>query len=250
LAERQQTLALAAQREGRSIAFALSLVEASAATDLLALQTEYLQPREIETLSSYRSAQRQSNFALGRWVAKQSILALMPGLDARDVEIASGVFGQPCIRGVPSPPALSLTHTLRGAIAIAAAPGHILGVDLESLAVRHDETFLRSLTPQEEHLLSSVEPPSRAHAGLAWSLKEALSKALRCGFTAPLAVLELKSFDAQDDGSFRALFQNFAQYQGRAWQLGAGAFAIVLPKNTQLELPTTALNAIARLCAG
>jgi len=241
---------LAAQREGQSIAFALSLVEGSAAADLLAAQTEYLHTREIETLSSYRTTQRQSNFALGRWVAKQSILTLLPDLDARDVEIASGVFGQPCVRGIPSPPALSLTHTNRGAIAIAAAPGHVIGIDLENLAVKHDETFLRSLTPHEHALLGGIGSPSSAHAGLVWSLKEALSKALRCGFTAPLPVFELKSFDAHETGGYRALFQNFAQYQGRAWQLGAGAFAIVLPKHTSLELSTTAMDAIARLCAG
>lgn len=250
LAERQQSLLLAAQREGKSIAFALSAVEGSAADDLLASRTLYMHPREVGTLSTYRSAQRQNNFALGRWVAKQSILALLPGLDARDVEIAAGVFGQPCIRGIPSPPALSLTHTTRGAIAIATDPGHIIGVDLESLAVRHDETFLRSLTRYEQELLSGVGSPSTAHAGLAWTLKEALSKALRCGFTAPLPIFELKSFEPHIDGGFRALYQNFAQYQGQAWQLGTGAFAIVLPKQTSLELSTTARDAVARLCAG
>jgi 4'-phosphopantetheinyl transferase len=250
LADRQQTLALDAQREDQSIPFALSLVEGSAAADLLASQASYLHPREVETLSGYRSPQRQSNFALGRWVAKQALLALVPGLKAPEIEIAAGVFGQPCIRGIPSPPALSLTHTHRGAIAIATDPGHIVGVDLESLAVRHDETFLRSLTSREQQLLGGVSPPSTARAGLAWTLKEALSKALRCGFTAPLPVFELKSFDSQGDGGFRALFENFAQYQGRAWQLGAGAFAIVLPKNTSLDLSATAKDAITRLCSG
>jgi len=250
LADRQRALPLSAERDGQRVPFALGLVEGSAASELLDSRADYLHPREIDVLSSYRSAQRQSNFALGRWVAKQALLALAPGTEPRELEIAAGVFGQPCVRGLASPPALSLTHTQRGAIAIASEPGHIIGVDLESLAERHDETFLRSLTAHEQALLSAVGAPDAAPPGLAWTLKEALSKALRCGFTVPLPIFELKSFEPHAAGGFRALFQNFAQYQGRAWQLGAGALAIVLPKNTSLELPPSAKDAIARLCAG
>ncbi len=49
---------------------------------------------------------------------------------------------------------------------------------------------------------------------LLWSLKEALSKALRTGLTVPFALLETTHHLSPVPGGVTAQFANFAQYVG------------------------------------
>ena len=75
-----------------------------------------------------------------------------------------------------------------------------------------------------------------------WCLKEALSKALRCGLTVPLELLAVGSVEPHPIVLW-AGFANFAQYRGLSLVAGDLAAALVLPKTVTLALDTAAWQA-------
>jgi len=62
-----------------------------------------------------------------------------------------------------------------------------------------------------------------------WTMKEALSKALRCGLTVPLNLLEVRAAVLQRDGSLRSEFSNFSQYKCQTWVVSPCVLSIALP---------------------
>lgn len=239
-------MCLQAIRDGEPIPLVLTLVSMQVATRLLERRAEFLHPEELARFAQLCAVRRQHSFVLGRWAAKQGIAAFHPRIAARSIRITSGVFGQPVIEGVPSPPALSLTHSSRCAAALASRAGHPVGVDLETLESEHSAAFDRILVPDERELLHRL--PNRVGLGLLWTIKEALSKVLGCGFTAPVSVLQVSRIDVEPSGGFRALFANFPQFQGRAWSLGGSALCIVCPRHTEVVMSASEQQRVAAVC--
>lgn len=249
------TLRLHAERrtptdlEARRVPLTLAFVPAAHAPELLARAPELLHPAELERLARFRFTRRRHSYVLGRAAAKSALAAFDPKRSPTSVHVAAGVFGQPLVLGVASPPTLSLTHSTRAAAALSIEPGHLAGIDLEDLTLVEPETFERVLSARDEAVLAALAGALPHGAGVVWALKEALSKALCCGFTAPPAVLELSRLEPHPDGGFGALFENFPQYGGRAWPLPDGVLSIVLPKHTRLELSQEQRGQIGALWA-
>jgi 4'-phosphopantetheinyl transferase len=85
---------------------------------------------------------------------------------------------------------------------------------------------------------------------LLWSLKEALSKALRCGLTVPFCLLEVSSL-VRLPGGVRARFENFSQYEGFAFCAAPFSLALVMPHTVRWEgLDEAASSQILRDCLG
>lgn len=68
-----------------------------------------------------------------------------------------------------------------------------------------------------------------------WTVKEALSKALRTGFMSPLEIYELESMKIEAR-CWISEFKNFSQYQGRSFFLGHLIYSLVYPKNINLKV--------------
>ena len=76
---------------------------------------------------------------------------------------------------------------------------------------------------------------------LLWCLKEALSKALRCGLTVPFGLLEVASL-VPLPGGVRARFENFSQYEGIAFCAAPFCLALVMPHTARWEAPDEAAS--------
>ncbi len=153
----------------------------------------WLTAREAAHLATLVHAKRARDWRLGRWAAKQAIVALMAARGDRlrpaQVEVIAAADGAPeaSIRGRPAPLALSISHGDGRAIAAVAPAGVALGCDVEKVEPRA-EAFVRDVfTPREA--LAIGKAGSDAPSGFErdalitelWSAKESALKAARTG---------------------------------------------------------------------
>ena len=185
--------------------------------------------------SRYRGltfARRQESYLLGRLSAKRALGRAFGEANLRRIDIPSGVFDQPLVLyPTREPHEVSLTHNDWGALAIAFPSGHPMGLDLETPAPERLGTILAQLTPSERQW---VEPQPLWLATLAWTAREALSKALRCGLMVSMEVLEVTSPTLLEPGVWQGRFRHFAQYQFTAWRRAGGILALVHPRHSRL----------------
>ena len=194
-----------------------------------------LGPRERAGLSQCRSPLRRLSYLSGRFAARQAVAAYFEGHPKTPFEITAGVFNQPIVRCErQEPPAVTISHAGEFAVAIAHDCGHVMGVDVEQTTSVDDELVETILTAAEQRLLAQVPDHSGALLTAAWTVKEALSKALRCGLTVPFRLLELARVEAAADGSLQSEFVNFTQFKCRTWIRADHVLSIALPRKTAL----------------
>lgn len=157
---------------------------------------EWLAPRERRALSTLRFAKRRHDWRLGRWVAKQALLARCSGQEPAlpSLEILAGHDGAPSafVDGVPFDGSLSLSHRAGWGLAAVAGPDLALGCDLELVEPRSDAFVRDYLTPGEQDALARWPEADRPlGANLAWSGKECALKALRVGLRLDSRAVEI-----------------------------------------------------------
>jgi phosphopantetheine--protein transferase-like protein len=148
--------------------------EARATTD--SATAGILDGTEIAQLEARGNAKRRADRIAGRIAAKKALSALT-GAPPSEISIEQGKSGEPLawIRGQPGP-ALSITHSEGEAVALAVARGRV-GVDMETVVARHPAFAREWFRPEEIARLGEGADALT----LAWSVKEAVLKALGTG---------------------------------------------------------------------
>lgn len=225
--------AFALHAGGRTLSCAMSLV-AAPLEELEAGAPGWLAPDEAALLTKRLAPARRQSLLAGRWAAKNALGLLAPGIAARDMCILPGLFGQP-VAALPGRSNLQVTlaHAGGAALAVAHPESCPMGVDLEHALPEQLGALREQATARERESAAAALPfdePQRLL--LLWCLKEALSKALRCGLTVPFNLLEVASLEPLPGGA-RARFENFAQYEGIAFAAAPFALAVVRPHMAQ-----------------
>jgi len=198
---------------------------------------EFLRASELTYFRQLKSTIRQRQYFLGRQVGKEAISLYLNERNLNGIEISSGVFHQPFVRYRSiDTPALTLSHSADFAVAIAHEPGHIMGIDVEQIDSGKTDVFTRSLTEHEKSLARLTPCEQNLVCNVMWTIKEALSKAIKCGMTIPLEILEVEKLRREGDGSFLAYFKHFGQYKACSWLVPGFALSIALPKRTDLQM--------------
>ncbi|MDV2986284.1 UNVERIFIED_CONTAM: 4'-phosphopantetheinyl transferase superfamily protein [Methylobacteriaceae bacterium AG10] len=238
---RRLRLALDAPRTG-SMQAVLAL--ASAPLDWLdAHRGGFLHGDEEALLTDRLHARRRHGLLIGRYAAKSALAALRPDLDPRALAIRPGVLEQPVLSGAGGENlGISLSHAGPVAVAVAYPEACPMGIDLERIRPANVALLTRQTNAAERRLVAArLDAPEAERLTRLWCLKEALSKALRCGLTVPLELLAVGSAEAGPPG-LGVTFANFAQYRGLSLAAGDLAAALVLPRPPAVTL---ALDAAA-----
>jgi phosphopantetheinyl transferase len=144
---------------------------------LLAVLAE---PERVRGLA-LESPKRKGEWAAGRAAAREALQALVGPLPAH-VFIGQAADGAPEVRGLDHqpPPAISISHGHREAVALAARTGRV-GIDLcdHQDAHRVRRLAARFLAAEECALARTTDDD--ASWSTLWALKEAAAKALRVG---------------------------------------------------------------------
>ncbi|WP_156383828.1 4'-phosphopantetheinyl transferase superfamily protein [Methylobacterium sp. Leaf456] len=213
-----------------------SLTLAAAPLDWLdANSKKFLHPDEVALVTDRLHARRRHGLLVGRYAAKRALAGLHPEIDPRALAVRPGVLEQPVVSGTSVRNlGISLSHAGPVALAVAFPEGCPMGIDVER--VRTDAVpLLVNQSPRAEQLLAArLDGPEPERQMRLWCLKEALSKALRCGLTVPLELLAVGSVEP-DPAGLSAEFTNFAQYRGLSFVGGDLAAALVMPKTVGLE---------------
>ncbi|MER2250949.1 4'-phosphopantetheinyl transferase superfamily protein [Methylorubrum podarium] len=232
---RRLRLALDAPRTG-SMQAVLAL--ASAPLDWLdAHRGGFLHGDEEALLTDRLHARRRHGLLIGRYAAKCALAALRPDLDPRALAIRPGVLEQPVLSGAGGENlGISLSHAGPVAVAVAYPEACPMGIDLERIRPANVALLTRQTNAAERRLVAArLDAPEAERLTRLWCLKEALSKALRCGLTVPLELLAVGSAEAGPPG-LGVTFANFAQYRGLSLAAGDLAAALVLPRPPAVTL--------------
>jgi 4'-phosphopantetheinyl transferase len=187
---------------------------------------------------------------LGRFAAKNALASLVGEEDYRSISIERGIFGQPIVRHQPSIGYdISISHNHRQAVAIAFDAGHPMGIDIEEFEPALYETLLKAVPDEETRFWDRrSENPNPELLLVLWTVKEALSKALRCGMMTPASVLAIESLDRSGSCRYQSVFRNFGQYKALSWLSEGTVISIVLPLHTEIEFEPFQLGNIINRC--
>lgn len=183
----------------------------------------FLTPTELSQLATYDHEQRRWSFLAGRWAAKEAVRARWPNLSPKEFEIlnsaASEDRGRPFVwsAGGDALGHVSISHCRPLASAAFSAAG-ALGVDVERVEQRSVD-FRRTAFTAEEVAWIEGSTSERAPLleTLLWTAKEAVSKCLGVGLSAPLERIRLAL--AQVDP--RDTADQLGHHRGLDWPMGS-----------------------------
>ncbi|NOY00569.1 MAG: 4'-phosphopantetheinyl transferase superfamily protein [Verrucomicrobia bacterium] len=208
----------------------------SSLTELEPQRHQFLSPSESKRWEKIPSDERRFSFLCGRIAAKKALNRLLPSIDPTAIDIEEGVFAQPVVSSTAAHGLqVSISHTGGIAGAIAFPEKHPMGLDIETTCSGEDPTIRSQLTEKEIKIHRELPYADPLGYTVMWTIKESLSKVMKCGLTTPFSVFEID--DINSDGPVHlATFSNFAQYKALSVILNDVALSIVLPKQTDLNL--------------
>jgi 4'-phosphopantetheinyl transferase EntD len=183
-----------------------------------------LTPAELKIAANYTGT-RYNEFVHSRYIAKKAVQQLMPEIPMGNIQVLKGVFEQPVLEvsNCSAVYDVSVSHKDTIAAALVFPQSHPAGIDIDVAVPSNIAALDRMLTPHERQL---GQPKM-----IIYTAKEALSKVMRCGLTAPLHFLEVNSLQ-KEEIFYRGVFTNIPQYQFISFATEAYIITIVFPKNS------------------
>lgn len=206
--------------------------------------SEFLHPEEIAYFKTLQFERRQLSYLLGRFAAKKAVVQCK-NIPLNEILIEYGVFQQPI---VSQPPNLkiqvSYSHCNEHSIAVAFPEGFPMGIDIEEVNIEKQSVIATQLLEAEKNFINDFpqENPTNLFT-LFWTIKEALSKALRTGMMTPFELYAIQKLKKINSHTWSNEFKNFGQYQAISFFLGKVACSIVYPKNSKIIIDTEKLRA-------
>lgn len=196
-------------------------------------RSDFLHSIENGQLLSFPSLERQYSYLLGRYCAKKALGAFLQEQDLWDIEIENGIFDQPVARCSSLENIhVSISHTYQLGAALAFPEICPMAIDMETICASKVAVMRSQMLPGELifHCFYSREAQDTAM----WTAKEALSKALKCGLTVPVPILEIESME-EEQGLVVSYFKNFKQYKAVSFQVESAICSIVFPSTIQIN---------------
>lgn len=203
---------------------------------------DFLHVKEQTYFTSLQYPKRQHSYLLGRFCAKHAIGNYLQNKSLSFTLIENGVFNQPiAYHPLPTDVQISISHSDSMGAALAFPNAHPMGIDLEMITEAHVTTIKSQLTlieKQKAALFSENEPMIFT---LLWTVKEALSKALKCGFMISFELFEIEEMK-QKENYVESSFKHFQQFKAISFPLAETICSLVYPTGTHLLFDIEALQ--------
>ena len=163
---------------------------------------DWLTANERTRLANFRFDKRRHDWLLGRWTAKQALMAVAALSDPSRIEIASADDGAPLPRldDRPFAAAISLSHSNDRAFCTVALDRTELGCDVELVEPRGTAFVETYFTNTESERITNADKHCRdLLTTMIWSAKESVLKALRIGLAADTRSVEVIPDDRRPD---------------------------------------------------
>ncbi|MCT4598811.1 MAG: 4'-phosphopantetheinyl transferase superfamily protein [Vallitalea sp.] len=146
---------------------------------------------ELNQIAKYHVSKRKMQYILGRYAMKTAVNNLISHNNM--IEIGYGLLGYPIVSRTNQAIEITLSHCENEAIAIAFNKDIMLGIDIEKINIERQDV-LEKVTTNREHIINEkINLPSITFMTLIWTAKEALSKAIKTGFTVDMEIFQVKN---------------------------------------------------------
>jgi 4'-phosphopantetheinyl transferase len=214
--------------------------------ELVNTRSQFLHSEELHYFDTLAHSKRQYSYLLGRYCSKQALSIYNPTLDSTSVLIRKGIFEQPVVYYPnQSNIQISISHTNTLGAALVFPENHPMGIDVETICPEKIATLQLQCNPVEQALLSNhtVYTDQAVQLTLLWTVKEALSKVLKCGFTMSLDLLEISTLFSQQNFTI-CYYKHFSQYKAASFIMNDSVCSIVLPRNTRFDIELRIIKAM------
>ena len=212
--------------------------------DLKEKREQFLHPEELAYFDTLRFERRQKSFLLGRYCAKQAISKYLGDTEMRQFTIRHGVFEHPIVKHLSNKEVqISISHSDEYGGAIAFPEEHPMAIDLEKINPKRTEVIQTQCTQDELRLIQSLQIPDMTQMTILWTVKEALSKALKCGLMTPFKIFEVRDLMPKSD-CLVWTFKKFAQYKAVSFIISNTACSIVMPQKTEVVIHVKELKGL------
>ncbi|MBU6398866.1 MAG: 4'-phosphopantetheinyl transferase superfamily protein [Verrucomicrobia bacterium] len=199
--------------------------------ELLAGSARFLHPEEQELFATLKFERRQLSYLTGRFCAKHAIRLLRPDLSLSAIAIHPGVFQQPIVCADGLAPQISISHAADWGAALAFPEEHPMAIDIEEIKEERAGVVRSQVTDAEYGLVTPLAQDEIRALTLLWTVKEAMSKVIRCGMMTPFTLFEVGSAERAGP-AIVCTFPNFAQYKTTTYWACGLAITLVSPKNS------------------
>lgn len=207
---------------------------------LKGIHADFLHPQELSYFKELLYLKRQYSYLIGRYCAKQALVTYAPQHPLAASYIKAGVFDQPVLYSPYHPNIqVSISHTNSMGAALVFPEAHPMAIDIETVSLETLSVLQTQMTPTETVLASTIFKDASFGLTMLWTIKEALSKVLKCGLTLPFELLQVSKI-AQQGENYLSYFTYFVQYEALSFFLGKTVCSLVYPKRTEfyIDLPT------------
>ncbi|HBF38388.1 MAG TPA: 4'-phosphopantetheinyl transferase [Firmicutes bacterium] len=199
-------------------------------------------PEEQAYYQTLQFEKRIHSYLIGRLTGKKAIASLMGNENLAQIIIRPGIFRQPIVTCENQQNIqVSISHCDNWGAAIAFPEAHPMGIDIERINSEQNEALEREASEFERRLIQRLPFDYEVMLTLLWTVKEALSKVLKTGLTAPFRIYEIAQIETQSD-SLLSFYKNFAQYKALSFMLGHYICTIAYPLKTELTVDLHSLK--------
>ncbi|WP_156130457.1 4'-phosphopantetheinyl transferase family protein [Paenibacillus durus] len=202
-----------------------------------------LHPQELSYYRQLTFPKKAQSYLIGRYAAKYAISSLLGNINVKYIRIENGFFGQPMIVGYPLERGVqvSISHSGLLGAAISFFEDCPTGVDIEVVNAANSSLLYKTISVREQELLVLLPIAQEVSLTLLWTAKEALSKAIRTGFTLDLEILEVKQIIVADSG-YEVNFSHFPHFRVISHHYNDYIFSIAFPYKKDCEYSLTGWN--------
>ena len=208
------------------------------------MMSDILHHEEVAYFQTLRFDKRRESYLIGRYAAKQALAALTKENDLRKIVIQPGIFSQPIVtHSYSNNIQVSITHCDEIAAGVAFPEAHPMGIDIEKVNADKRNVLEGQMTQAEKIMILNHSCSYDRMLAVLWTAKEALSKTLKTGLTAPLSIFELNRLESKHDHII-SLFKNFGQYKAVSFNLRSFVCSLVYPKNSEITIDMEAIQCV------
>ena len=201
----------------------------------LAEQRNLLHVHEYQKLSDFRFDKRKHSYLLGRVSAKLAISTIKEQ-KASDLLISEGIFSFPVVKNLEGDHLqLSISHCDDIGITLAYPEEHPVGIDIERVHEKSKEALYSIVNEQEKALLGQLPVSEIEGLGIAWTVKEALSKILRTGMMMDFSNFEISKI-SQNGQVFTSEYKFAGQYKAISFFHSPYMVSLTIPGRSELDI--------------
>ncbi|MEL6561209.1 MAG: 4'-phosphopantetheinyl transferase superfamily protein [Bacteroidota bacterium] len=195
---------------------------------------DLLHKLENQKLADFKFDKRKHSYLLGRLSAKIAISTINKQL-SYDLLISEGIFSFPVIKNLTGNHLqLSISHCDDIGMTLAYPEEHPVGIDIERVNEKSKDALYSIVNEQEKMLLGELPVSEIEGLGIAWTVKEALSKILRTGMMMDFSNFEISKI-TQNGHIFTSEYKHASQYKAISFFNAPYMISLAVPGRSELD---------------